>query len=508
MFQLIGELLSESGNVEVNLGNLGKFSSINRSVIYSPHNPQKPSVLHGYQTVKGLMDQGKDGNFKTGKSGQLEPLLRPTNGHEMEESKNSSYAVGQMSGSFKNKTFGSGGSPTRRFKKPRGEGKIINTLLSAGDNPEAKDLEFSMMASDPLKLMMTKFKKPGKARSRFPPVIDPFSRTLAAPISSLRHYLSVSHRIGTNYTPCSKGYYIDIDNRSIKYKNLYGKQKLFLTSDKEIIEPADELEEYEGLMNPENRDDDRIQARKASYIRYSQYIDEEIPVDVIAPIRVYWINHILELIPADLHAIDPSRVTSLVDSMLKEMNENYYNAVKKSILDYILKDENEMKRLEIYQVLNCPIDWGDNFYTGIEPEEEWKQNVMMARMLMSENLCICSQATLSLMNIWQNYENLLFVNLPAPRKEPMTLENFTKAQHDKAIELKTKLSSEWNKEVVDILRKELESMDGEQTKTFFESVGTLMANQVRDLVTKSIDNYVEFFERFRKEEYPTPQKII
>ena len=51
-------------------------------------------------------------------------------------------------------------------------------------------------------------------------------------------------------------------------------------------------------------------------------------------------------------------------------------------------------------------------------------------------------------------------------------------------------------------------MDGEQTKTFFESVGTLMANQVRDLVTKSIDSYVDFFERFRDEEYPSPKEII
>ena len=501
MFQLIGELLSETGNVEVDLGNLGKFSSINRSIIiYSPMNPHKPSALHGYQTVKGLMDLGK--------GGRLDPIIRDKNGDEYSGIGNGSYDNKHMSGSFKSKTLGTGASPTRRFRKPRGDGKIINTLLSAGDNPQAKEQEFSMIASDPSKLMSMSFKKPGRAKARFPPVIDPFSRTLAAPISSLKHYLSVSHRIGTNYTQSSKGYYIDIDHRTIKYKNLFGKEKLFLSSEKEIIEPADEMEEYESLMSPETSDYERIEARKASYNRYSQYIDEEIPVDVIAPIRVYWINHILELIPADLHAIDPSRVTSLVDSMLKEMNENYYNAVKKSILDYILKDENEMKRLEIYQVLNCPIDWGDNYYTGIEPEEEWKQNVMMARMLMSENLCICSQATLSLMSLWQDYENLLFVNLPAPRKEPVTLETFTKAQHDKASELKTKLSAEWNKKVVDILRKELESMDGEQTKTFFESVGTLMANQVRDLVTKSIDAYVDFFERFRKWTYPEPKEII
>ncbi len=51
--------------------------------------------------------------------------------------------------------------------------------------------------------------------------------------------------------------------------------------------------------------------------------------------------------PADLQAIEPERTAELVDSMLYEMNELYIQSVKKSILDYILKDEAEMRRLGI-----------------------------------------------------------------------------------------------------------------------------------------------------------------
>lgn len=485
MFQLIGELLSDARNVEVDLGVLGRFNG--RPLIYSPMNAQKPSTLHGYQTVKGLMDSTYKPSY--GRAGGIEPLLGPSREYEQDELGEPLIGMtGQFAYSLNSKTLAQGEPPTRRFREPVRGGKIINTLLGAGDNPQARETKISVMASDPSMLMSMSFKKPGAAKSRFPPVIDPFSRTLAAPVISMRHYLSVSHRIGTNYSPASKGYYVDVDRRMIKYKNQSKSEQAILGSDKDPIEPATEQEELEGLMNPDNADIEKIQARKDSYNRYAAYIDEEIPVDVIAPIRVYWINHILELIPADLHAIDPSRVTALVDSMLKEMNENYYNAVKKSILDYILKDESEMKRIGIYQVLNTPIDWGDNFYNQIEFGEEWKQNIMMARMLMSENLCICSQAslTLSLMELWQHFENLLFVDLPNSRYS-VPLTRFSKAQHDKATEVKTKLSSDWNKRVVDILRKELESMDGDQTKTFFESVGTLMANQARGLITRSIE---------------------
>lgn len=35
-----------------------------------------------------------------------------------------------------------------------------------------------------------------------------------------------------------------------------------------------------------------------------------------------------------------------------------------------------------------------------------------------------------------------------------------------------------------------------------------MSNQVRELTTKSIDNYVEFFRRFQKQAYPLPEEVI
>jgi len=51
------------------------------------------------------------------------------------------------------------------------------------------------------------------------------------------------------------------------------------------VEPADEQEEYEALIYPQNADPKRIKARKVSYTRYRQYVENEISVDVIAPIR-------------------------------------------------------------------------------------------------------------------------------------------------------------------------------------------------------------------------------
>lgn len=128
----------------------------------------------------------------------------------------------------------------------------------------AKNQEFSLLANNPAALMKQTFKKPGKAASRYPPVIDAFSRTLAAPISSERHYFSVCHKIGTNFTPSAKGFFIDTDSRVIKYKAMEGgdsKMDVLGQSNDQtasLVEPADEQEEYEALLYPQNADKRRI----------------------------------------------------------------------------------------------------------------------------------------------------------------------------------------------------------------------------------------------------------
>jgi dynein heavy chain, axonemal len=53
------------------------------------------------------------------------------------------------------------------------------------------------------------------------------------------------------------------------------------------------------------------------------------------------------LIPGNLDAVDKDRIEYLIDTMLNEINKDYFDSVRKSILDYILKNESEMRRLGI-----------------------------------------------------------------------------------------------------------------------------------------------------------------
>lgn len=68
--------------------------------------------------------------------------------------------------------------------------------------------------------------------------------------------------------------------------------------------------------------------------------------------------------------------------MVNEFNRDYFLSMKKSILDYVLKDEEERLRVGIVEIIDELGEYGSAVYAGIEPSEEWKKRVNEARDAM------------------------------------------------------------------------------------------------------------------------------
>ena len=90
-------------------------------------------------------------------------------------------------------------------------------MLAAGLNPQARTSNYSLLTSDSAALLRTKFKKPPLANTKFPPVLDIYSRTIAAPMTFHKQYIPVSARIASFYSPHAKRLIIDNNTHSIKY---------------------------------------------------------------------------------------------------------------------------------------------------------------------------------------------------------------------------------------------------------------------------------------------------
>jgi hypothetical protein len=74
-------------------------------------------------------------------------------------------------------------------------------------------------------------------------------------------------------------------------------------------------------------------------MRYREYIDKEIPNEYIAPYSNLWANDILDLIPSKLPNVDKIIMDSMLNDMLLEIQHDYFESMRKAILDYVLKDE-------------------------------------------------------------------------------------------------------------------------------------------------------------------------
>lgn len=83
-------------------------------------------------------------------------------------------------------------------------------------DPLTYDYHYSKLADHPPELFSTEFKRQEHAQGRLPFVIDKFSRTKGSQITSLRVGNSIAVRIGSNYSPTAKNYYIDIVSKNIQ----------------------------------------------------------------------------------------------------------------------------------------------------------------------------------------------------------------------------------------------------------------------------------------------------
>ena len=511
VFQFIGELLAEGRNVEIDLSPFGKLKGLKRDVVFTP--PIKKQAVHGKQTVKTLFDLNSEPKTKEDDKSQEEIKLAGLGESSIiamspvkQGAKTTTQAELSASSVYKSIQF-SGLSPTRRFKKPEGSGQVLGSMLSAGVDPLAVSHEYSFLAKDTDKLMKTFFKRPPNAAARLPPVLDQFSRTVAAPITSQKHYFSVCHKVASHYTMSSRGLYVDPESRQVKYKLIEDDGTKLNMMARSYVEPATEEEEYLAATKGEPELKYKVDARKRAYERYRAYIEQEIANEAVAPINNMWIAKVTQKVP--MKSLSPERTNEMLNYMFEEITRDYYNSVKKAIIDYTLKNVREKERLGLPLSFMAPSDYGSKPFIGIEPSEEWRNNAVMGAIKMRDTLCVFNRATLELMKLWQDYEKALFVELPT-EFEHKFIDTFVKDQKSRMEVVKNKLSKEWHEQAAGILQREIANVPEEPSelrKSFFDAIATLMSNQARSLVEDSILAYEDFYKKYKKTKYPTAGEV-
>lgn len=282
-----------------------------------------------------------------------------------------------------------------------------------------------------------------------------------------------------------------------------------------LLQPASEQELLQYVVGDYDLEDQaelerKVGSKRRNYARYYSYIENEINVDQVANIRQYWITNILDLIPAEFENLEKDYVEQMIDDMLNEVNQDYYDSIRKAILDYVLRDPEERSRIGITETYEAAVDYGAPASKHILADKQWQACTANAREFIKNNLVICNKATLKMMSIWAQYEEKHFVSLPEKKEQPMPIQIFVLLQEERINEVKATLENEWIKELMDIYQEELATMgkNKRQAIIFFEANATLMSNQLRKLIEESLLMYKAFFDRFSKPDVLTPMEVI
>lgn len=394
------------------------------------------------------------------------------------------------------------GSPTRRFKIERAN--LTNDMLGAGTDPLALKQDFSILANNGEELMAANFVRPPYAKIKCPPILDRFSRTFAAPIGSQYNSFSVSARIALFYTPTAKYLHMDHSTKEVTYLKIQENQTK-LTANKELLqEVATEEEEILFVIAPEAFPElePKVKGRRTCYERYKQYIHYEIPRDAVAPMKKKWIDHMMKQVPTEYHGIEQNHHFAIQDKVLIEINADYLLAVKKAILDYILKDEGESMKVGILEIFNKVVDYGEEKYKGVIASQNVIEHFKKDKVTLINTLNCYGLGTYEISRIWGKIEQERYLYLPRKDEPQQSLTEFMEMQQEKITNIRNYLAGPWGKEIVEVFRRVFpEKKDKEQLGHFFNATSILMHNQMRQLIDTSLQEYREFILSYKKKEY-------
>ncbi|CAL1138105.1 unnamed protein product [Cladocopium goreaui] len=496
-----GELCAQHPLVLVDFSPLGELKCENQRMEFLPTSKIQapPASTEPGKTVKSLLQRRR----KPEAEGPVPPLPLPSASQESMHPEFRSVRTIRVPD----------GSPRLGVSPRRGQvSPAFRSNVSVGQSSHAASAENAIFVRS----------HPAKAID-FPPLLDEFSRTLAAPYGEDLHHGSSSGRIASHLSPLSGMLVWSQEGKCLKWRQ----KKLPKDSkgQKPEYAPMDILErefELSQILPGSSLDVELIDAgvsRRTFYgglLRYNYYISDGIADSAVAPINTEWLENVVFLVEADrlFKDLDPEVAESIIVSVTEEMKTGYVKACKRAIADYIFKDALSRERALVPFVPVPVPDWGSVPFEGIEgtvggPPDEWRDGIEESRNSVVRILTVCNQSALRLLYLWYGtgYGSMLLVDLPPPSSSMVDIDHFSERQKSCCHDVFTKFKSQWFEEVCAVLREESLHLRSPTEARFFRGILALLSVQTRYLVAQSVHEYTVFFERFGNPK-PGPASLL
>ncbi|ELU12017.1 hypothetical protein CAPTEDRAFT_196412 [Capitella teleta] len=272
--------------------------------------------------------------------------------------------------------------------------------------------------------------------------------------------------------------------------------KKIMQADWRILENAKEAAESveESASNSPAKDPEPDYPKELNY----QFLKRCVETAPVTPMQQEWFEQILQMIPARLQATP--KLQAVISALFEEINETFNKSMKKSMVQLALVKPH-VQGLEEDDTGGVPEE-----PTGLDYSSPWHEDFLNCRQEISVNLHILHPSMQTVLQMCQaTLGPMLIVDCAGFRGQGCIefehLRNSVILECEKSEE---KLQTSWLPSIINIFadKNNFASVRSDKLDSFYSCVTTLISNQLKDLLVRTIEAWVNLFDEVNKQNLP------
>ncbi|XP_009991828.1 PREDICTED: dynein heavy chain 12, axonemal [Chaetura pelagica] len=208
----------------------------------------------------------------------------------------------------------------------------------------------------------------------------------------------------------------------------------------------------------------------------------------MVPIQQQWLMSLLSLVPQSL--MEGKNEKLLTEQLLGEIIKDYEISMRRFMVRRVLiKPDIDGLKDEEAPLPSLPL--------GLDFSTPWRKSFIQAKNQILSNLHIVHPTMRTLLDFGSSaFSDFLLVDFSSFRQQkPINCENLKAYVSSSCSQAEEKILNTWYKNVLSLFS-ENEALDGvklDQVDSFFNCVATLMSNQLKELLGRTVEDFVKHF---------------